>query len=178
VWEAIMVDTAAFAAFVHEHSRSLFGTAYLLTGSPDAAEELLQDTLARLFPHWDKVAAADSPLAYARRALGNRFVSAQRGRASRELAKWEPPQAVDPRDMAEGVANRELVWHLLGLLPERQRAAIVMRYFHDLPDGEIALSLACRPATVRSLLSRGVAALREQLAQPDTALLRMRGDER
>ena len=56
-----MADDAGFAAFVRANSGSLFKTAYLLTGNADRAEELLQDTLARLYPRWDRVQAADTP---------------------------------------------------------------------------------------------------------------------
>ena len=56
-----MADDAGFAAFVKANSGSLFKTAYLLTGSSDRAEELLQDTLARLYPRWERVQAAEAP---------------------------------------------------------------------------------------------------------------------
>jgi DNA-directed RNA polymerase specialized sigma24 family protein len=66
-------DDAVFAGFVHANSGALFKTAFLLTGSADKAEELLQDTLARLYAKWEKVAAADNPPAYVRRALASIF---------------------------------------------------------------------------------------------------------
>jgi RNA polymerase sigma factor (sigma-70 family) len=67
------------------------------------------------------------------------------------------------------------VWQLLGTLPERQRAAIVLRHFQELPEAEIATALQCRPASVRSLISRGMASMRltylatEAAAQTGTA---------
>jgi RNA polymerase sigma-70 factor (sigma-E family) len=150
-----------FAAFVRAHSRSLYGTAYLLTGSPHAAEELVQDTLAALYPKWERVAAADSPLAYVRRSLSNRFVSGSRRASARDLGMWELPDAAAPGDLAHAITERRWLWHVLGTLPERQRAALVLRYFHDLPDDEIAAHLDCRVGTVRSLISRGLSSLRE-----------------
>ena len=66
--------------------------------------------------------------------------------------------------MAQGVADRDLVWSLLGHLGERQRAVLVLRYFHDWADADIAAAVGCRKGTVRSLLSRGLAALRADLA--------------
>jgi len=161
-----MSDEVAFAAFVRAHSRTLFGTAYLLTGRGDAAEELLQDTLAALYPKWDRVAAADAPLAYVRRALSNRFVSGTRRPAARELGFWELPDSAAPGDLAEAIAERRWLWQVLGGLPERQRAALVLRFFHDLDDDEIANHLDCRTGTVRSLISRGLASIREDAALP------------
>jgi RNA polymerase sigma-70 factor (sigma-E family) len=165
--EAVMTPERQqlFADFVAAHSRSLYGTAYLLTGNPDNAEDLVQETLSRLYPKWSVVAAADSPVAYVRRSLANQFISTTRTRAHRDLTMWDVPDRPGRDDVAADVADRSAVWHLLGTLPERQRAAIVLRYFHDQPDNEIANALACREATVRSLISRGVAAMRERLGR-------------
>jgi RNA polymerase sigma-70 factor (sigma-E family) len=156
-----MADDPAFSAFVRQHGRSLFGTAYLLTGSGDAAEDLVQETLTSLLPKWGRVVAAESPAAYARRALVNRFLSSIRRPDARTVSVWQLPEIADPTDLAEQVVDRELIWQLLGRLPARQRAAIVLRYFHDHDDTTIATTLGCRVATVRSLISRGVAAMRE-----------------
>lgn len=158
-----MIDVAEavqFAEFVTAHSPSLFRTAYLLTSSTHGAEELVQDTLALLYPKWDRVAQADAPLAYVRRALVNRFVSGQRRPAARDVAMWELPDRPDPADLAGVVTDRMLLWQLMTALPQRQRAALVMRYFHDLPDDEIAAALGCRAVTVRSLISRGMGTMR------------------
>jgi RNA polymerase sigma-70 factor (sigma-E family) len=157
-----MNDRTGFADFVRANSRSLYGTAYLLTGTPHAAEDLLQATLTALYPKWSRAAAADRPLAYVRRALTNRFVSAARVPSSRDVAAWELPDGPSDLDVAGGVADRGLLSQLLLTLPHRQRAALVMRYFHDLPDDEIAAALGTKEATVRSLISRGIAAMRER----------------
>ncbi|MDQ1606188.1 MAG: hypothetical protein QOJ18_555 [Microbacteriaceae bacterium] len=155
-----MPDAVAFEAFVRTNSRTLFGTAYLLTGDPGAAEELLQDTLARLYPKWASVQSATSQVAYVRRAIANRFISSKRSRDARDISAWEAPELADADDVASTVTDRRMLWQLLATLPERQRAAIVLRFFHDLPDAEIATALDCREVTVRSLVSRGVAAMR------------------
>ena len=160
---------AAFADFVRAHGRSLFGTAYLLTGSGDAGEELVQATLVDLYPKWARVAAAASPLAYVRRALVNRFLTSKRVRRVVETPTWDLPELADAEDFTERVADRELIWSLLGDLPQRQRAAIVLRYFHDQDDATIAAALECRVATVRSVISRGVAAMRAGRDLPSEA---------
>ncbi len=155
-----VAEGVQFADFVTAHSKSLFRTAFLLTSNTHGAEELVQDTLALLYPKWDRAAQADAPLAYVRRALVNRFVSGQRRPTAHDVAMWELPDRPDPADPVSGVTDRMWLWQLLATLPQRQRAALVMRYFHDLPDDEIAAALGCRDATVRSLISRGVAAMR------------------
>jgi RNA polymerase sigma-70 factor (sigma-E family) len=156
-----VAEGVQFAEFVTANSKSLFRTAFLLTSNAHGAEELVQDTLALLYPKWDRAAQADAPLAYVRRALVNRFVSGQRRPAARDVAMWELPDRPDPAELVGVVTDRMVLWQLLSTLPQRQRAALVMRYFHDLPDDEIAAALGCRTATVRSLISRGVATMRD-----------------
>ena len=150
-----------FAQFVREHTPTLLRSAYLLTQNSAAAEELVQDTLVRLYPKWDRVVAADVPLAYVRRSLVNAFINRKRRPANQEIVLDELPERGHGQDLAVGVGDRDLVWRLLRTLPDRQRAALVLRYFHDLPDDEIAATLDCRPGTVRSLISRGTATLKE-----------------
>lgn len=160
-----MDNDVLFAQFVREQTTALLRSAYLLTGSSPAAEDLVQETLLRLFPKWDRVMAADVPMAYVRRSLVNGFLNQRRRPQSREIVVDEVPERLDPgvgRDIGVDVSNRDLVWRLLATLPDRQRAALVMRYFEDLADPEIAESLGCRLGTVRSLISRGLATLREK----------------
>jgi len=166
------VDVGAddeFAGFVRAHTSALLRTAYLLCGNAGAAEELVQDTLVRLYPKWDKVAAADVPLAYVRRSLANGFVNHARRAARREVAVDVLPERVDERDPAGQLGDRDELWPLLATLPERQRAALVLRFFHDLPDEEIGQALGCRVGTVRSLVSRGLATLRERMGTAEAA---------
>jgi RNA polymerase sigma-70 factor (sigma-E family) len=167
---AAVIDGDAFAAFVRQHGRSLFGTAYLLTGDGGRAEDLVQDTLTRLYPRWERVTAAEAPLAYVRRAVVNRFVSGQRRPSSREVALADVPDRAAAGDLADGVTDRGMLSQLLRTLPERQRAALVLRYFHDLADDDIATALGCRTGTVRSLLSRGLESLRATAVDADHTL--------
>jgi RNA polymerase sigma-70 factor (sigma-E family) len=163
----VLVDVEpGFAGFVRANTPALLRTAYLLTGSGLAAEELVQDTLARLYPKWDKVEHADIPIAYVRRSLANAFINDRRRAAYREYAVDALPERFDPHDQVDQMADRDEIWMMLRTLPARQRAALVMRFFHDLPDDEIALALDCRPGTVRSLISRGLASMRAQSSPP------------
>lgn len=153
-------DDAAFESFVRANSTSLLRTAFLLAGSQHAAEDLLQETLTSLYPQWGRVRGVESSLAYVRRSLTNRFVSSRRSRASRDVALWELPDGWDGRDLGETVATEQTIWQLVRALPERQRAAVVLRYVHDMTDEQIAAVLDCRRVSVRSLISRAVAAMR------------------
>jgi RNA polymerase sigma-70 factor (sigma-E family) len=155
-----MSDDRAFERFVREYTPTLYRTAFLLTGNRFEAEELLQDTLAGLYPKWDRVMAADKPIAYVQRSVGNRAVSRRRAPQGRAESRWELPERWDGSDVGETVAVSRTVWQLLGALPMKQRAALVMRYFYDLPEPDVAEALGCRPSSVRSLVSRGIAAMR------------------
>jgi RNA polymerase sigma-70 factor (sigma-E family) len=165
-----MAEDAAFESFVRTHSANLIRTAVLITGSKHAGEELVQDTLTMLYPQWERVVAADEPLAYVRRSVMNRFISQRRRPGARDVAVWELPDGWDGTDLGEAVAVRRTIWQLLGTLPERQRAAIVLRHFHDLPEAEIATMLGCRPASVRSLISRGMGSMRTAYVGTDVAV--------
>lgn len=153
-----------FARFVRAHTGDLLRTAYLLTGDGVAAEELVQDTLVRLYPKWELVTRAEQPLAYVRRSVANGFVNSTRRASRRETAVEFLPERPDGRDRPAQFDDRDELWSLLRDLPERQRAALVLRYFHDLADDEIGAALGCRVGTVRSLVSRGLSALREHAA--------------
>jgi RNA polymerase sigma-70 factor (sigma-E family) len=133
--------------------------AYLLTGDAGLAEDLVQEAFARLIGrlrHLREPAAFD---AYLRRTIVNLSASHFRHQAvvrayERRYAGIE--HATREPDVIEHEAMRKA---LLGL-PERQRAAIVLRFYEDLPEAEVAEILRCRPGTVRSLVTRGVQAMR------------------
>jgi RNA polymerase sigma-70 factor (sigma-E family) len=161
--EVLVLREVGFAGFVRENTPALLRTAYLLTGNAQLAEELVQDTLVRLYPKWDRVAAADVPLAYVRRSLTNGFINQQRRASRREVAYEEVPEHVDPYDAVDRLVDRDQIWAGLRHVSERQRAALVLRFFEDMTDEQTAAALDCRVGTVRSLISRGLATLREHM---------------
>ena len=163
--EVLVRSEVGFAGFVREHTPALLRTAYLLTGNAQSAEELVQDTLVRLYPKWDRVEGADVPLAYVRRSVANGYINQQRRASRREFAYDDVPERIDPYDAVNQLADRDQIWAGLRHLPQRQRAALVLRFFEDLTDEESAAALGCRVGTVGSLISRGLATLREQMAQ-------------
>lgn len=151
-----------FERFVGARTAALLRLAYLLTGEAHAAEDLVQDALIRAHRRWDRVAHAGNPDAYLRRIVVNEHLSWRRRRASRELAVAPGDLAADvTADGQESLADRDLVWRLLHRLPARQRAVLVLRYYEDLPDEEIAGLLGCARGTVRSLAARAFGGLRE-----------------
>jgi RNA polymerase sigma-70 factor (sigma-E family) len=153
-----------FTAFVREHTQALLRTAYLLTRNSGDAEELVQDTLAWLYPRWPQVELAEHQLAYVRKAVVNRYLAGRRRLSATEVyldpARERASDRPVVRDRTAEVDERITLWATLGELSERQRAALVLRFFHDLPDAEVAEALECRVGTVRSLISRALSTLR------------------
>jgi RNA polymerase sigma-70 factor (sigma-E family) len=164
--EVVSVGEAgsSFELFVREHATSLLRTSFLLTGDLGAAEDLVQDTLTRLYPKWTRVTEAQAPLAYVRRCLTNEYLGGRRRGSPRlvELVVDADGGASGDAvpDVGDGVAAYDATIRLLRTLSERQRTALVLRYFHGMDDTEIAELLGCRGATVRSLVSRGLIAMR------------------
>jgi RNA polymerase sigma-70 factor (sigma-E family) len=154
------VQDTGFTDFVHDNTAILLRKAYLLTGSGFAAEELVQDTLVRLYPGWSRVAAAGAPLAYVQRSLANNFRNQWRRRTRHEVLAAAVPDAPAERSIEREVTDRDEVWSGLRTLSPRERAVLVLRFYEGLSDSEIADQLGCRRGTVRSLASRGLARLR------------------
>ncbi|WP_438869537.1 sigma-70 family RNA polymerase sigma factor [Paractinoplanes ferrugineus] len=134
--------------------------AHVLTLQRAEAEDLAQETLIRVGLAWSRVRRDGNPVGYAQRTLLNLFLNNRRRRADIPVAAVPERGAQDGRlaavDAADGVRD------LLASLPVKQRAAVAMRYVLDLPDEQIAELLGCSPQTVRSQVSRGLAALRAQ----------------
>jgi len=128
--------------------------AYLLTGSEETARDVFHDCYLRVHAKWSRL---DVPAAYLRKAVVNACNSHHRAlRRQRDHdARAQPPTSVDldADEMADAIAA----------LPYRQRAAIVLRFWHDCTAAEIADALGCRPGTVGSLIHRALAELRKAL---------------
>jgi RNA polymerase sigma-70 factor (sigma-E family) len=152
-----------FAEFVAGRWASLYRLAYLLAASPSGAEDLLQTTLEKAYMSWSRIARMEHPEAYVRRMLANTVVSSRRRAWNRERSTDDVPDPV--RDSSEEpLLDRRLVWPLVCALPARQRAVIVLRYYEDLSEAQIAEVLGCAPGTVKSQSSAAIAALRRALA--------------
>lgn len=158
----LMTEITEFSPFVRAHSTALLRSAFLLTGDLAAAEDLVQDTFLQLFPRWSRVMAADVPLAYVRRSMTNNFINSRRGRARHEVLFADPPEHGYDDDLAGPLSDRQLVRGLLAELSPKQRAVLVLRFYCDLSDVQIAADLGCRQGTVRSIISRALALLRAE----------------
>lgn len=131
--------------------------AYLLTGDRTAAEDVAQDAFLRAASRLGALRDKEAFPAYLHRAV----VNASRNRARRlSLERRHAPTAGEPATELPDLATRDGLWHALQRLPHRQRAALVLRFYLDLPEAEVADRLGCRPGTVKSAVSRGLAALR------------------
>jgi RNA polymerase sigma-70 factor (sigma-E family) len=151
-----------FRAFVHGAYRRLLRTGYLLTGDPHRAEDLAQETLAKVALAWHRISRADAVDAYVRRVMVNTCTSLWRRRRWRERPTGEPPDRPGP-DPYAGSDERDRLRRALTALPARQRAAVVLRHYEDLTEGQAATALGCSVGTVKSLTSRGLARLRTEL---------------
>jgi RNA polymerase sigma-70 factor (sigma-E family) len=143
---------AEFTEFVNAASPSLSGTAYLLTGDRDSAADLVRETLIRTYLAWRKVRHGDAK-AYARRTLVNLYIERWRGR------KPAPPRQNGGADSSteRTVEDRDELVDMLAELPSHQRLVLVLRYFGDLPDPEVAELLGISLGAVASAASRGLA---------------------
>jgi RNA polymerase sigma-70 factor (sigma-E family) len=147
-----------FSAFALSRWPGLVRLAFGLTGDRWTAEDIAQTALARAYVAWRRVSKADDPDAYLRRILVNASNRRFRRRRVTEQPGDLPEVALEgPADL---VGERAALLAALRQLPPRQRAVIVLRYWDDLTDAQIAAALGCSPGTVRSQLSRALAALR------------------
>lgn len=154
----------AFTAFVAARSRSLLRTAYLLTGDHGLAEDLLQTALTKTYLAWARIRDKDSLEAYVRQTMITTQTSWWRRRWQGETPTATLPEST--YDAATATSDeRARVFPHLKALPARQRAVIVLRYYEDLPEAEIARLLGCTPGTVKSQAHRGLATLRERLGE-------------
>ena len=148
-----------FQGFVLGRRRALMRTAYLLTGDPGRAEDLVQTALAKAYVAWRRVRDVDDPDAYVARILINAHTSEQRRKRVREwFPGTVPERAVG--DRADAVADRSALMAALATLAPRQRAVIVLRFWEDRSENDVAHLLGCSVGTVRSQTSRGLAKLR------------------
>jgi RNA polymerase sigma-70 factor (sigma-E family) len=153
----------SFDDFVAERLDQLLRYATALTCDPHLAKDVVQEVLLRAQQRWRHIERADQPVAYVRRMVVNEYLSWRRRRANRDvvmahatLAEMSPSVA----DTTGRYDERQEMLARIVRLPRRQRAAIVLRYYENLSDPEIAAAMGCAETTVRSYLSRALATLR------------------
>ena len=152
-------DDAAFRDYVLARGTALLRMAIMLTGNKADAEDLVQAALAKTFLAWDKINDHAALDAYVRRAMINTHISWWRRRRVEEYPTDELPDQV-VADHARESDMAEVVRRALDRLPQRMRAAVMLRYFDDMTEPEIAAALGISLGTVKSTVSRAVARLR------------------
>lgn len=160
-----------FEAFAARHVDGLVRMAYLMVGDQGDAEDLVQECLVQVARRWPRVRSMRLPGAYSRRVLFNLILDGSRAHARRQQELGDEgaqDQASSDARLAHAEERLELVDALAGL-PDRQRAVLVLRYFADLPEAEIATILECAPGTVKSSASRGLSSLRDALSTQSQA---------
>ena len=174
-----------FERFVRREVDGLMRTAFLITWEEAEAEDLVQDCLLRVARRWPKVRSMEHPAAYVRRVLVNLALdgSIKRRRRRRELQRGRGSGtdlqgldgAIDERGSLE---TRDELLQAIGALPPRQRAVLVLRFFEDLSEAQVAELLGCSLGTVKSTTARGLARVREALqpsGQPYSASVNQQG---
>jgi RNA polymerase sigma-70 factor (sigma-E family) len=153
----------SFEEYVTARGDMLLRFAYVLSGDRYLAEDLVQEVLSRIHGRWHRMAKVEQPDAYLRTAIVRQFLSWRRLRSSGETPTDQLPERLSIADTATRYAAQDEMWRLLAALPRRQRTVLVLRFYVDLPDPEIAEMVGCRETTVRVHASRGLARLRRLL---------------
>ncbi|GIF35892.1 RNA polymerase sigma-70 factor (sigma-E family) [Actinoplanes xinjiangensis] len=141
----------AFHAYFERHHASLSRLAYLMTGESGIADDLAADALTEVWRHWDRVTAADDPVAYGHGIVMNLARNWVRRRGRERLLSFESLR----RDRDTDVPAVLDVRGALRRLPHRRRACVVLRYAFDLPEREVAAILGISVGAVKSSTSRG-----------------------
>jgi RNA polymerase sigma-70 factor (sigma-E family) len=152
-----------FDQFVADRLDRLLRYATAMTCDRYLAQDIVQDVLLRAQHRWSRIAAMDAPYLYVKRMVTNEYLSWRRRRAARDIASSAStldtltPPVSDP---AIRHAERDAMRARIAVLPRKQRAALVLRYYDDCTDAEIATVLRCTEGTVRSHISRALKTLR------------------
>jgi RNA polymerase sigma-70 factor (sigma-E family) len=151
--EAAIDQPLSFADLYQVEYLPMLRLATLMTGSREVAEDVVHDAFLRVHRSWGR---AQKPGAYLRAAVVNACRSWQRRQVLERSRQPRPgPASTD--------AGGDEMWDALGRLPARQRAALVLRFYEDLSEAEIATLLKCRPGTVKSLVHRGLERLAKEV---------------
>ena len=156
---------AAVAALYRASAVSLIRLAYVMLDDLPGAEDVVQEAFCGLYRRWDRLKDADRAMFYVRAAVLNGCRSALRRRAVRRRVLADQPPAVSAEAVVLSGEEREEVIRAVGRLPHRQREALVLRFYLDLPDDQIARVMGIRPGTVRSATCRALEALGRALKE-------------
>ena len=159
-----MSAESALVELVTYRSAALLRTAFLLTGNRAEAEDLLQESLFRVFKHRHRIRDPGALEAFVRTTMVRTNIDTHRRRSSRELPLSVVPEAPHSREQSHEPQWHDAAWPAIIRLPTRQRAVVVLTYYEDLPEREVAEALGCSVGTVKSHRARALATLRAELA--------------
>jgi RNA polymerase sigma-70 factor (sigma-E family) len=150
-----------FEQYVTTRGQELLRLAYVLTGDPHRAEDVVQTVLIDVMRKWDRIESTRDPHSYIRRMVVNAHLDWHRRRSSTEVpvAQW-PSDVQVQRDPADGIALRDQLRVILAELPPRARTVLVLRYYLDLDDEAISETLGISASAVRSTAARALSRLR------------------
>jgi RNA polymerase sigma-70 factor (sigma-E family) len=157
-----------FAEFVAGSLSRLLRFGHVLTGDPESAADLVQEALARTLRAWRRH-QIDDPIAFVRKVMVNSYASAWRRRRARAVADISVAALPADSDAIQRIDDRDAVWRALAVLPPRQRAVTVLRYYGDLSEAEIAAVMGTSAGTVKSQSARALRRLEALLAEPGLA---------
>lgn len=157
---------AEFTAFVGAHGQRLWRVAWLLAGDHAGADDLLQESLARTYVAWNRARAGDQ-FAYARRVMANVRIDTWRRRRREVLTAPEWVPDAEARGQHQRADDRDQLVRALAVLTPKQRRIVVLRYYADLSEADVAHQLGISVGAVKSIGSRALATLRSRSTQPD-----------
>lgn len=156
-------EQEAFREYVLARKATLLRTAYLLSGDWHRAEEIVSTTVVKLYTKWRKIAAAGNPDAYVRKIVVRVWLDETRRPWRREQPTEALPELAMDESIADPTAYRADLRRLLDLMPARQRAVLVLRFYDDLSVEQTAGILGCSQGAVKTLTARALEAIRRLL---------------
>ncbi|HEY2240668.1 MAG TPA: SigE family RNA polymerase sigma factor [Streptosporangiaceae bacterium] len=157
---------AAVEALYQGYAPGLIRLAYVMLGDRPAAEDVVQEAFCGLYRRWQYLAGPDRALSYVRSAVLNGCRSTVRRQAVRRALVIFQPHAASAEALVLSGEERQEVMHAVRRLPARQREVLVLRFYLDLPDDEIARTMNIQPSTVRSAAARALETLGRALKEP------------
>src|ERR1700761_7296347 len=156
-----VADRIAFGDYVARRSQALLRAALALTGNRADAEDLLQATLVKAYQSWDRIDDAAALDTYVRRVMANTHISGWRRRRVDEYPTDELPDSVPTDDLPKDSDRHDGGQRAIDRLPRQMRAAVMLRFYDDLTEPEVAAALGVSVGTVKSTVARAVAKLRK-----------------
>lgn len=154
-------DHVAFGDYVRFRSQALLRAAQAMTGNRADAEDLLQATLTKAYQSWDRIGDPAALDTYVRRVMVNTHISGWRRQRVDEYPTDELPDSPSGADATEDSDLRDVVQRAIDRLPRQMRAAVMLRFYDDMTEPEVAAALGISVGTVKSTVARAVAKLRK-----------------